>query len=124
MHPTLARPSRIPILLLVTAIAVLVWASVQAGPSLSITAWNTEGNHVLATVHTSTGQDGYVKVTALYHDGKDIHSGDVIVFIADGDDEDVDIELQTITDDINPMGMVEGPDPIPTYVALNPVMTP
>ncbi len=103
-------------------IALACWVVMaSAGPSY-IAGGSYSGNDITVQLYNGDSEATQVKVTIYYQEGKTVHSAEAIVLIDPGEAKDVDLELTTITDDINPMGMVEGPDPIPSMIVMGAVM--
>ena len=116
------RISRILRLAAATAPLVVV-ALISSNPALAekpieVTDTDWEGNVVMLTLQNTTLQDLTVKVEVLFLRDRTVHRAQTVIEIGEGRTVEVELELETITDDINPVAIVENPDPIPGYVVF------
>jgi hypothetical protein len=104
-------------------VALVVVALLSSDPALAekpieVTDTGWEGNVVMLTLQNTTSEDLTVKVEVCYVRDRTAHRAQTVIEIGEGRTVEVELELETITDDIDPLGIIEDPDPIPGYVVF------
>ena len=118
--PTQLRAFRaVPTLILVCVLVAAVSVAIAVGSGgIDLTGASLDGTTVLVTLTNTSAQTANVVVTVYYNDGKSVDSLQKVVKVGAGLTVEAPIQVNTLTDDINPVGMTEGPDPIPHYVGI------
>ena len=108
--------------LLVATIVIAAAGSVCVANPIVIDGGSLSEDVVTIRVANLSAKDIPIQVSAKYLDGKTQISAEKDVTVSAGASIDVELTIRTITDDINPVGITEGPDPIPHVVVVSAIM--
>jgi hypothetical protein len=110
------------VLVVATVLALAAVDSAIAAKPVVIENATLQGNVLTVTVTNPNKKANQVAVAARYLEEGELILAQAFLSIAGQSTEDVSVTVRTITDDINPLSIIEGPDPISGTIAVSAII--